>query len=482
MKRRTFLIGAAAAGAVATQVSRVFAQDAASLAGEWGGYIQAGPQRLRLRFEIGYDGDGLSVTAYSIDQGGGAFPGEAAALDGDVFTVDFPLVRGRYEGRLVDADTIEGSWSQGASIAMTLVRNPDFDAMLREGLSEPLTAESLEALRQSAGAPALAVAAVGPAGATSLVTGVRRAGGEVAATTEDLWHIGSITKSFTGTLVARLAEAGVVAWDDTVESRLGEDAPEMRDAYRSVTFRHLLSHRAGLPANIDVQALIAFPREEDDPRGSRLDYARQALQSDPVGPPEETFVYSNSGYVIAGAMLEAATGRTWESLMRAHVFDPLALGSAGFGAPGVVGALDQPLGHGLEAGSSPSADATRIAVALSEPATDNPAVLGPAGRIHIGFADLLRYLSAHRDHAPYLTPESWEMLHTPPFGGDYAMGWVARGNGARWHNGSNTLWYAEAVFDRERGVVACAAANDGVLSITSPAVGQALSQAVDTVT
>jgi hypothetical protein len=91
--------------------------------------------------------------------------------------------------------------------------------------------------------------------------------------------------------------------------------------------------------------------------------------------------------------------------------------------------------------------------------------------------DLRRYLSAHRDREAFLKPERWTLLHTPPFGGNYAMGWVVQGEGVLWHNGSNTLWYAEALIDRARGVVAAAASNDGYLTKSQPEVARALSEA-----
>ena len=94
--------------------------------------------------------------------------------------------------------------------------------------------------------------------------------------------------------------------------------------------------------------------------------------------------------------------------------------------------------------------------------------------------DLLVFLAAHRDRADLLLPESWDRLHTPPFGGSFALGLMAGEDGALWHNGSNTLWYAEALIDRSRGVVAAATTNDGVLSMASWAVAQALGSAADT--
>jgi hypothetical protein len=68
-------------------------------------------------------------------------------------------------------------------------------------------------------------------------------------------------------------------------------------------------------------------------------------------------------------------------------------------------------------------------------------------------------------------------LHSPPFGGDYAMGWHVRGDGSLWHSGSNTLWYAEALVDSSAGVAAAAASNDGYVLRSQLAVGRALIEA-----
>ena len=88
--------------------------------------------------------------------------------------------------------------------------------------------------------------------------------------------------------------------------------------------------------------------------------------------------------------------------------------------------------------------------------------------------DLLTYLAAHRDAGAFLSGPSWQVLHTPPYGGDYAMGWIVRPNGALWHNGSNTLWYAEAQCDAASGIAAAAACNDGNLAKSTAEVGHAL--------
>ena len=109
---------------------------------------------------------------------------------------------------------------------------------------------------------------------------------------------------------------------------------------------------------------------------------------------------------------------------------------------------------------------------------DNPTALGPAGRVHMSVGDMLTYLAAHRDQPEsFLKPDSWAKLHTPPFGGDYALGWIVKGDGTLWHNGSNTVWYGEVLFNPKTGIAAAACANDAAPP-TQLAVAKVISGAV----
>jgi CubicO group peptidase (beta-lactamase class C family) len=431
--------------------------------GSWSAVLDMGTVTLRLRLELDSAG---RARLTSVDQGGVTFAGTVSA-DAGRFDIEFPSIRAAFRGHALGAARIEGRWQQGGGeSALVFLRG---DAAFAP--PEPLTRQRLAALRATAGSPALAAAAVRRQAPVRLwVDGERLAGSGVAVREGDLWHVGSITKSMTSTLIARLVDQGALQWDDTVGGVLGTVAPQMRDAYRGVTLRHLLSHRAGLPANLGPEDRLKFSRETGDARAERRDYVRQGLALEPAGPPATTFLYSNIGYVVAGALLETRLGESWESLIAAHLFGPLGLSTAGFGAPGRPGAVDQPAGHAL------AGDGTRRSYPVGPGITDNPAVLGPAGRVHMSLQDLLRYLAAHRDQADLLRPESWTMLHTPPFGGDYALGWFRR-NGRLWHSGSNTLWYAEVLVDAGAGVAAAAAANDGTLAESQPAVARALREA-----
>lgn len=454
MKRRGFLIGLSAT-ALAPGAS---GQSILALEGTWSGLLGG---QMRLRLNISADG---SVALYSLDQGAAPIGGLAKRLKPEKVLLQFPSVKGRFEGRFVDG-ALDGVWTQGGKTPLRLVRGAENFAA-----SAPAAFDlaGLAKLRAASGSPAM-IAMAQRAGAAPIgfVQGVRQIDRSEPATLEDRWHLGSITKSMTATLVARLVEADAVRWEDTPAILIPDAAKGSPLA--DVTFSHLLSHHAGLQPNVTPQQFAVFPRENPDPRTDRLKWSKQALAQAPVSKPGGAPVYSNSGFIIAAAMLEAKLGRPWETLISEQVFQPLGLSSAGFGPPGRKGAVDEPVGHAL------SADTQRLTPhPPGDGVADNPAVVGPAGRVHMRFADLLAYLAAHRDRTAFLKPESWAKLQTPPFGGNGAMGWQVRPDGALWHNGSNTFWYAEALVDAKTGIIAAAAANDGTLEKSPPAVAAAL--------
>jgi CubicO group peptidase (beta-lactamase class C family) len=463
--RRPLLLGALAA---AFPLS-AFAQEA-GFEGEWNGTLRAGGATLRLRLVIG---TGPKATLFSVDQGNASIPATNAAITGDKIDLTFSVINARFVGRLSEG-RIDGTFTQGQAFPLVFERGVAPASPPPVPLV-PLTPAALRDLCVQSGAPALAAAAAKLGGRRiSLAEGLRSANASVDVTTHDRWHLGSITKSMTATLVARCAEEGVVSWDDTIGSVLGADVPAMRAEYRTISFRHLLCHRSGLPGDIPRDQFAKFPRESTDARADRVAVARIALAMAPVGPKESTFQYSNNGFIIAGAMLEKKLGSSWENLIRDRLFAPLKMQSAGFGAPGVAGLVDEPVGHG------PGALSPHTPYPPGGVISDNPAFLGPAGRVHANLDDVIVYLASHRDRSDLLHRDSWDILHTPPFGGNYAMGWVVDGK-KLWHNGSNTLWYAEVVIDLERGIVAVAAANDGNLSQVQRAVNASLGAATKTV-
>jgi CubicO group peptidase (beta-lactamase class C family) len=318
----------------------------------------------------------------------------------------------------------------------------------------------LEALRAAASVPAVAGALFSSSGQpTVAVSGVRKLGDPTPATADDLWHIGSITKSFTSMLVARAVERGDLRWEMTLAEVFGA---ERAGRFGEVTMVQLLSHRAGLPANLAQAEQAALTVGGAGPEVQRQRVVDRVLSRDPASAPGESFLYSNVGYIIAGAVLEARLGKPWEDLVRSDVLEPLALTSAGQGPPGEMNVLSQPRGHraGLD-GLNPVEPG---------PFADNGAYLGPAGRLHMTITDLARWGQVHlrgeRGESGVVSAPTFRMLHQPVGAGQYGLGWVVReadGRRVIWHNGSNTMWYAIVAFDAE--------ADRGVVLITNGGIG-----------
>lgn len=302
-----------------------------------------------------------------------------------------------------------------------------------------------EDLRRAVGAPAAGVAYRRGADVTLNVAG-RRAGGFDAPVQEsDLWHLGSLTKSMTAVLAARLVEQGAIRFSDSIGDHLDGAAKLLAP----VTLAQLLQHRGGVAANVPNQTAMRLQKLEETtpaPEIRRL-YLDEALQDAMTTPG--VLLYSNAGYVAAAAMMEAATGRAWEEMIREEVFAPLDMATPGFGPPGeAIDAPDQPWGH--------AKDGTGVRAFAPTKAADNILALNPAGRVHMSLMDFLTYLTAHARRAPILTPESWSRLHAPitDASASYAMGWIAPDAGVRLHSGSNTIWFATGGFNAAGDAIA----------------------------
>lgn len=94
------------------------------------------------------------------------------------------------------------------------------------------------------------------------VSGVRRVPDGAAVTLNDLWHLGSNFKAFTAMLAATAVDRGEIEWTTTLAEAFPELEPTMLEAYRGVTLRDLLAHRAGVPANPDRQFVSGQTRAE----------------------------------------------------------------------------------------------------------------------------------------------------------------------------------------------------------------------------
>ena len=330
------------------------------------------------------------------------------------------------------------------------------------GAQGPALAAVLAGVRKAHDLPALAcVVFRGGSVLEEAAVGVRKAGDPAAVTLDDRFHVGSITNSMTATLAALLVRDGTIRWGSSTQEVLGSSIPGIHPDYRGITLRQWLQHRGGAPHDPPPPLWSELWKRGDQPAAANREWFVGEVLRERPAQPAGTFTYSNTGYMVAGLMLEKAAGRPWEELMRSRVFRPLGLRSAGFGPAGQAGTPDQPWGHRQGRPVPPG------------PEADNPPALGPAGTVHCSIRDLARYAAFHLREGqgqPGLLDESaFAELHRPPPGdpaNPQAMGWLRvprpwAGGDALTHNGSNTMNFAVVWIAPQRDFGLVVATNQG---------------------
>jgi CubicO group peptidase (beta-lactamase class C family) len=140
---------------------------------------------------------------------------------------------------------------------------------------------------------------------------------EVAATTATRYAVDSISKEFTAAAMLLLAQQGRLSLDDRVEKWF----PDLGEASR-VTLRQLLTHTAGIR---DYWPQDFVPPEMLRPTSVAAilqEWARRPLDFE----PGTQWQYSNTGYVVAGAIVEKVTGMALVDFLQGHVLAPLKMG------------------------------------------------------------------------------------------------------------------------------------------------------------
>ena len=266
--------------------------------------------------------------------------------------------------------------------------------------------------------------------------GYRNVEEKLPADGQTLYQIGSCSKAFTAALCAIFVDKGLIDWDTPIR----EYDPDIRfyDDYVSdhVTLRDVLSHRTGVP------------RHEYSWYGT--DFDRQQLVHnirflEPNKPFRTDFQYNNYGYLVAGAVLEKVSGKTYEELLQEYIFNPLGMKRTNAyldlleGDPDHGQAYDRPGGTALQGIVKGKPYRT--------PVEDYPKKIGspfaPAGAINSCPEDMLKWVQLHLNEGEWegkqlISKKNMQELHKPniPCGAldipmpevdkafdSYAMGW-----------------------------------------------------------
>jgi CubicO group peptidase (beta-lactamase class C family) len=173
---------------------------------------------------------------------------------------------------------------------------------------------------QAFGEPGLSLAIV-QNGKTVIAKGygVRSIATRAPVTPDTAFPIGSETKAFTSAALAILVDQGKLKWTDRVVDKL--PGFRMYDPYVTahMTVRDLLTHRTGL--GLGEGDLLITPTTSRD--RANIVHALRYLK--PKTGFREVFAYDNITYIVAGALVQAVSGETWEHFVEQHIFAPLGM-------------------------------------------------------------------------------------------------------------------------------------------------------------
>lgn len=238
--------------------------------------------------------------------------------------------------------------------------------------------------------------------------GVRRMGEPAPVDAKTRFGIASNTKLFTATALALLVEEGKVEWDKPVIDYLPAFA--MSDPYvtRELTIRDLLVHRSGL--GLGAGDLLWWPPSTYD----RKEIARRIRYIPLATSFRSAYAYDNVLYLVAGQVIEAVSGQTWEDFVRRRILNKVGMSDSDVRHSGATEG-------GNVAGTHAEVNDT---VRPVEPfASDNT---NPAGGIMSGAADMAKWMIVQLDSgrvadgsrlfSPATTTQLWREVTPTPIG------------------------------------------------------------------
>jgi CubicO group peptidase (beta-lactamase class C family) len=216
------------------------------------------------------------------------------------------------------------------------------------------------------------VTATAATGVTSTSTGVE-------VTPDAVFQIGSISKVYTTTLIMQLVDEGKVDLDAPVTTYL----PDLRfaddNATKTVTVRHLVTHTSG----VDGDHFVDTGRGDDCVEK----YVATCKDVPQVNTPGKVFSYCNTGFVVAGRLLEVLLGKSWDAILRERLLDPI----------GASETMTLPEESILRRAAVGHIDPTMSGELSPTPNFLLPRSAGPAGLITATPSDVLKFARLHLD-------------------------------------------------------------------------------------
>jgi CubicO group peptidase (beta-lactamase class C family) len=268
-----------------------------------------------------------------------------------------------------------------------------------------------------------------------------------------IFEIGSVTKVFTGLLLADLAEQGIVGLDDPLASHLPSSVRVPTRGDRQITLGELASHAAGLPRD-PKGTLGRWLGDRRNPYAALsveelyAGLARTRLRRRPGGRAK----YSNLGAGLLGVALARAAGQPYEELVRQRICRPLDMADT----------MITPTGEQTTRLATGHTRRGRPVAPLQLPA------LAGAGALRSTATDLLRFLEANLDPARSPLASQLERAQQPRLRAakrmEVGLGWMIahppRDAGpVLWHNGGTSGFRSFAALARDTGAAVVALSN-----------------------
>ncbi|MDF2559815.1 MAG: beta-lactamase/prolyl oligopeptidase [Microbacterium sp.] len=198
----------------------------------------------------------------------------------------------------------------------------------------------------------------------------------IETTDDSVFQIGSMGKVWTASVIMRLVDDGKLDLDAPIVDYVPEFASSDPEVTRTVTMRHLLSHTSGIDGDVFTDT-----GRGDDTLEKYVALLDGVAQNHPLGA---TMSYCNSGFVLAGRVIEKITGTTWDQAMRDLLFTPLGLTHSST-LPEEAIMFRAASGHTVVGDDGPEL----------APAWMLPRSMGPAGLINSTTADILAFARMH---------------------------------------------------------------------------------------
>lgn len=218
-------------------------------------------------------------------------------------------------------------------------------------------------------------------------------------TTTTKFRIGSMTKQFTAAAVLLLEERGKLKVDDPVKQYY-PDAPA---AWDKITLYHLLTHTSGIPNHTTFPEFESLSTSRTTPDQLVKTFRDRPLEF----VPGSEMRYSNSGYVLLGAIIEKVSGSNYEKFVDENIFKPVGMNDSGYDSTQAI-IMRRAAGYG----PGPNGPVNARYVDMSVPYA--------AGALFSTTGDLLRWERALFG-GKVLSRSSLKKM-TTPFKNDYAFG------------------------------------------------------------